>query len=552
MKHFYMFCALTFFVFSTSAQSTYQSVYSLFQANCTIGCHGNGGNSGNLDLYGGGSATTVYNNIVNVDPVNPAALAKGHKRIMPGYPERSFLLRKCATSSWDAAYSLDLTEGANMPDNQPSLEKEEVELIRQWIQYGAPQSGQVVSTQTLYDYYHVNGSPRVSVPQAPAPDEGFQLHIGPIFLNPGEEIEFYKKEGVFNSTAFEVNELSCNINDDSHHFLLFGFIPGAEDEIDEGLRLVNLTSVFPEQTKYVVGWVDTDTTNLPDGTAYYVHQNAYLDLNYHTINYSPDSILAAEAYTNIYTQPLGTADKEMKSELVLYSPLSLVILNNGEEQTFTGTRFDAGSEDSWNIWFLSTHTHKYGTAYNVYKRNANGSKGDILYDGNYNTSYTFNQGYYDWAHPANRYFDPLETIDASNGILHEAKFKISDPNEPAFVITFGLTTSDEMMLVFMQYTVTEPLGVADVLTAADNISAYPNPVTDILNFSYNLKEESTVAIDIYDISGKLIANLMNKTETPGKKFAQINTNAPGWTSGTYYVRLSVNGESVSKQIVKID
>ena len=33
---------------------------------------------------------------------NPAAAAKGHKRIAPGYPERSFLLRKCATSSWDA------------------------------------------------------------------------------------------------------------------------------------------------------------------------------------------------------------------------------------------------------------------------------------------------------------------------------------------------------------------------------------------------------------------------------------------------------------------
>ena len=131
MKHFYILSALAFSVFSATAQSTYQSVYAIFQANCTVGCHGNGGNSGNLDLYGGGSATTVYNNIVNVYPVNPAALAKGHKRIAPGYPERSFLLRKCATPSWDAAYSLDVTEGAAMPDNQPTLEKEEVELIRQ-------------------------------------------------------------------------------------------------------------------------------------------------------------------------------------------------------------------------------------------------------------------------------------------------------------------------------------------------------------------------------------------------------------------------------------
>lgn len=552
MKHFYMFCALTFFVFSTSAQSTYQSVYSLFQANCTVGCHGNGGNSGNLDLYGGGSANTVYNNIVNVDPVNPAALAKGHKRIMPGYPERSFLLRKCATTAWDAAYSLDVTEGNAMPDNQPSLEKEEIELIRQWIQYGAPQSGQVVSTQTLYDYYHVNGRPRIPVPSAPAAGEGYQLHIGPIFLNPGEEIEFYKKEALFNTTAFEVNKLNCKINDDSHHFLLFGFVPGAEDQINEGLRQVDVSNVFPDETKYLVGWVDSDSTNLPAGTAYFINDDAYLDLNYHTINYSADSILAAEAYTNIYTQASGTAQREMKSELRIYPPPGLIIPNTGDEYTFTGTINEPGSENNWNIWFLSTHTHKYGKSYNLYKRNSDGSRGEIIYDGNYNTAYTFNQGYYDWAHPANRYFDPLETVPAANGLIQEAKFRIDDPNEPAFVITFGLTTADEMMLTFIQYTVSEPIGINEAITAADEINAYPNPVADILNFSYNLKEESNVSIDIYDISGKLVANLMNKTEAPGKKFAQINTNAPGWTSGTYYVRLSVNGESISKQIVKID
>ena len=551
MKHFYIFSALAFSVFSASAQSTYQRVYNLFQANCTVGCHGNGGNSGNLDLYGGGSASTVYNNIVNVTPVNPAAAAKGHKRIAPGYPERSFLLRKCATSSWDPAYSLDLTEGAAMPDNQPTLEKEEVELVRQWILKGAPQSGNIVDTQTLYDYYHVNGLPRLTPPPAPNPSEGFQLHFGPIFLEPLEEIEYYKKEALFNTTGFEVNKMTCNINDDSHHMLVFNYIPGADTEVVEGLREVDLSSVFPDQTKYIVGWVDTDTTDLPFGTAYYFTDNSFLDMNYHTINYSENSILAAEGYVNIYTQPMGTAIKEMHSELLI-NP-TIFIFNNGEEQTFTDPYNVPGSSDNMNIWFLSSHTHKYGTAYNIYKRNSDGTKGEILYDGNYNTAYTFNQGYYDWQHPANRYFDPLETIEADNGVIQEAKFLISNPDEQAFVITFGLTTADEMMLAFIQYTIGDliNIGVPETLPMAE-VSAYPNPVSDVLNFSYQLNGESTVTLDVYDISGKLIANLINKTETPGKKYAQINTNAPGWTSGTYYVRLSVNGESISKQIVKID
>jgi len=551
MKHFFIFSALIFSVFSASAQSTYQSVYAIFQANCTVGCHGNGGTSGNLDLYGGGSASTVYNNIVNVNPVNPAALAKGHKRIMSGYPERSFLLRKCATTAWDDAYSLELSEGSLMPDNQPSLEKEEIELIRQWIQFGAPQTGQVISTQTLYNYYHVNGFPRITRPPAPDPSEGFQVHIGPVILDPQQEIEYYKKQALFNATSFEADKLDCKIDDDSHHFLLFGFVPGSESELEEGLRTVDVSNVFPDQTKYIVGWVDSDTTDLPENSAYYFPDSTVLDLNYHIINYSGDSILAAEAYANIYTQAIGTAQYEMKSELVIYSPPALLIFNNGEEQTFTGSRFEAGSDNNWNIWFLSTHTHKYGTGYNIYKRNSNGSKGDILYDGNYNTNYTFNQGYYDWQHPANKYFEPLETVEASKGIIHEATFKISDPDEQA-LITFGLTTADEMMLVFFQYTESEPIGINDAITAVSSVSAYPNPVSDVLNFSYTLKEESSVTLDVYDISGKLIANLMNKTETAGKKYAQINTNAPGWSSGTYFVRLSVNGKSISKQIVKID
>lgn len=552
MNKIYLFTALAFSFSGAVAQTTFQSIYSIFQANCTIGCHGNGGSSGNLDLYGNNNAQTVYNNLVNITPTNPAAAAKGHKLVMPGYPDRSFLLRKCATTAWDAAYSLEVAEGNAMPDGQPSLAKEQIELIRQWIQFGAKYNGTVVDTQTLYDYYHGNGIARITPPAPPAPDEGFQLHIGPIFLEPQQEIEYYKKEALFNNNAFEVKKLSCEINDDSHHFLLFGFLPGTENQLAEGLRTVDVSTVFPDQTKYIVGWVDSDVTELPEGTAYYFNANQYLDINYHIINYSQDSILAAEAYANIYIQPQGTAVKEMKSELKIYPPPALIIPNTGQEYTFTGTINEPGSQNTWNIWFLSTHTHKYGTAYNIYKRNPDGTKGEKIYDGNYNTDYTFNQGYYDWAHPANRYFDPLEPVAAAHGLIQEAKFRINDPNEPAFVITFGLTTADEMMLTFIQYTVSEPIGINEAITFAENIEAFPNPVADVLNFSYTLKEEAHITLDVYDINGKLIAPLLNRMEAPGKKSAQINTKAPGWTKGTYIIRLGVNGETVSKQIVKID
>ena len=117
-----------------SAQSTLQSVSNIFQANCTTGCHSGGNPSANLDLSG--NPASLVSALVGVDPVNPAAQAKGYKLVDAGYPHNSFLLYKCATPAWDDQFGMDVAEGGVMPSGQASLEKEEIELVRQWIIYG--------------------------------------------------------------------------------------------------------------------------------------------------------------------------------------------------------------------------------------------------------------------------------------------------------------------------------------------------------------------------------------------------------------------------------
>lgn len=189
MKRFYSALLVASLPAIGFAQSTASSVSAIFQANCTTGCHSGSNPSANLDLSG--TPADLVDALVGVDPVNPAALAKGYKLIDPGYPHNSFLLYKCAYTAWDDQFGMDVAEGNPMPDGGSPLAKEEVELIRQWILYGAKETGVLVNPQTLYDYYHVNGMARVSRPEPPAPGEGFQLHMGPFFLDPGEETEFY-------------------------------------------------------------------------------------------------------------------------------------------------------------------------------------------------------------------------------------------------------------------------------------------------------------------------------------------------------------------------
>lgn len=86
---FFFFVAQTRLI---SAQATYTDIYNIFQTNC-ITCHDATSPAGGLNLSA--TSASVYTSIVNANPTNPAALAKGDKRIKPGDPHRSFLLRKC-------------------------------------------------------------------------------------------------------------------------------------------------------------------------------------------------------------------------------------------------------------------------------------------------------------------------------------------------------------------------------------------------------------------------------------------------------------------------
>lgn len=555
------FLLLTLISGAVSAQSTFTRVYNLFQANCTVGCHSGSSPSGNLNLDEGGNKNAVYNNLVEVAPTNPTAAAKGHKLIDPGYPYRSFLLTKCATDGWDNTFSRELSEGNAMPDGQPSLEKEEIELIRQWILYGAPSTGSVIDPQLLYDYYHVNGKAPIDRPAEPAQGEGFQVRTGPFFLQPGQEIEFYRKYAIENEQQ-EIYRIDDIINDESHHYLLFQFEPGSANQLEDGLRQVDVSNVFPDQTKYLTGWVDSDSTILPEGTAYKMNENCVLDLNYHIINYNQDSILQADAYVNIYTQPEGTAEKIMHSELIIHNPSLLIIPTDGGEYDFTSYITDNGNgapgSNIWNIWFLSSHTHKYGTAYNIYKRNSNGQKGDILYDGNYNTTYTFNQGFYDWEHPANRYFEPLEAVDMSKGLIQEASYKVYDPQNHGFpyVVTFGLTTEDEMMLYFIQYTVgvdtvvVDPNGIEEPL-ADGNLAIYPNPYNDNTTVKYHVAGGSQVRLAVYNTLGEKVADLVNQYQSAGDYQVQLFSDEFGLSQGVYYVNLQIDNRLVTKKIVQL-
>ena len=544
-----------------SAQSTLQSVSNIFQANCTTGCHSGGNPSANLDLSG--NPASLVSALVGVDPVNPAAQAKGYKLVDAGYPHNSFLLYKCATPAWDDQFGMDVAEGGVMPSGQASLEKEEIELVRQWIIYGAKQNGTVVDPQVLDDYYNDNGMDRIDQPAAPALGEGFQMHLGPFFLEPGDEVEFYKKEQLLDNSEQNVVKFEGYFNDESHHFLLFELDEQTAAGEDEGLRPVGIQNAF--QNPYMVGWVDPDVLELPYGTAYKIDENSMIDLNYHIINYASngDSILAAEVYINYFTDNNSPDLIEMESDLLIYP--TIFIPNTGAEVSFTGnaTFDDQNPEtDSIYVWFLSSHTHKYGTDYDIFKRNPDGSQGDQLYEGFYNTTYDFNQGYYDWEHPGNLYLDDVYgeilPIAENDGLIQTATFQIpGSANESAPFITFGLTTDDEMMLAFIQYTreriPTDPNGIFDNRKDEPSfMSIYPNPTDGVSAIKFSLEESADVQLTVFNSLGQKVNQVYSGSLSAGQASFEFDASNGQDPNGLYLIQLIVNDKVYSDRLLQLN
>lgn len=544
------------------AQSTWSEVYNSLQTKC-IGCHGGGSPQGNLSLSG--SSTDVYVALVNHIPTNPTAAAKGNLLVDPGYPENSFLLRKCANSDWDAwhEYQLDAAEGNPMPPSPlPSMSHAEIEMIRQWIMYGASETDSVVNPALIQNYYNGLGMVKVSPPPAPDTDEGFQIRLGTFFLPPAQEIEFYKKQKLHLDSDVEVTSIHPIFNDESHHFILYKFDAEAAMDFPEGLRNAADGEGSMFSSNLVAAWADAIPVNLPPTTAYTWLSDDVLDMNYHILNYSSDSILAADVYVNIYTQPTGVAEMEMISKLfpidIMTAVLSqgenigpsLIIPNDGQPHRFTESLATTLLGENWYVWFLGSHTHARGTDFDIYLRTIDGEKGEQIYEGFYNTDYTFNQGYYDWEHSPNRYFEPeLLHIPMSSGFTFEAEYVNYGPD----TLYWGNTTEDEMMLIFMQYT-TQPLnlsgtGIFDGIDASNyKLRAMPNPTNGNASVQFELSRPANVDFVMTDVTGRVVLH-----ETKGQLIAGTHkheVSSGGLPSGLYLLHLSVEGDKTATRLIK--
>ncbi|HET8939136.1 MAG TPA: hypothetical protein VFN67_37080 [Polyangiales bacterium] len=218
-----------------SCDHEYESTFAAIQKvilegrKCTNDmCHGAAA-MGDLDLR----PDVAYENLIE-----RKSKLSSQFRIMPGVPGESFLYNKLRAATEPGSVKV---EGSSMPVGEPALSPEHLEVLRRWIEAGAPREGSVGDSVTgqsgslakLLDACLPDSTPVAITPlSAPAKDEGVRLTMAPFKLPAAKEVdvcfaqhydlsetvpaEYQDKE----KGIFFVSSLRIRQDPQSHHLLL--------------------------------------------------------------------------------------------------------------------------------------------------------------------------------------------------------------------------------------------------------------------------------------------------------------------------------------------
>ncbi|MCX6198091.1 MAG: T9SS type A sorting domain-containing protein [Bacteroidetes bacterium] len=93
-----------------------------------------------------------------------------------------------------------------------------------------------------------------------------------------------------------------------------------------------------------------------------------------------------------------------------------------------------------------------------------------------------------------------------------------------------------------------PSGIEDMTSKVSDLNVFPNPISNELSVSFDLKETEMVSSQLFSLDGKEVNRLMNEKVSEGNFVRTFNTN--DLPSGIYLMKLNVGGASVIRKIVK--
>jgi len=422
----------------SALESSFSRIQSMFASNCNV-CHTATlptthvvGQPHPIQSTPYLNDATAYDNLINATPKNTAAIADGLRLVVPGNSGKSLLLQKLR--AWNDAAAARY--GSPMPLGGNSLTLGQIEFIKRWIDTGAPRVGEVVDAGLLNDQ---TTPASAAFEPLPMPDRGVQLKAGPFTVAPKFERELFVYRSLGNTAPIYVSRIETKMRVNSHHQLLYTFNSSIPRALVPPLDVVrdirnpdgtmNFFNSLPMgyHTFFAGSMTPIGGYTFPVGVALQLPANATLDVNVHYVN-SGTADITGEAYANLHT-----VDASQVQYIAKTLDLGNTSLNLPPGQRTTATKSFTFNETT-RILMLTSHMHKLGEKF-VIKIRGGPRDGQIVYE---NT---------DWESPKIVTFDQPLVLSAGQGLTSEITYN----NTTSLMVMFGLTSADEMGIIFGYY-----------------------------------------------------------------------------------------------------
>jgi hypothetical protein len=388
-------------IVGTTPTSSFARMQSqVFEKSCGFSaCHAVNNSSGSgLVLTG----PDLYAKLVNAAPLNANARTDGLWLVRPGKPDSSLLWHKL--NGWISGHHTR-DYGSSMP----------------------------LAGQSLAGTTRPENAPYTSLA---LPANGFQLVLSPFNVQSSFERELFVYRAIGNTQDIYVNRIATKIRQGSHHFLLYTFqsntpalvLPAKDQvrDIRDANGTYNILNLVPMEYHVFFAGTQSQTSDytFPAGIALKLPAGTSLDVNSHYVNSSQQEIVG-QAEANLYTIPASQVTTVASTLNLSNTDLTIPA---GRDTTITKTfKFTKTT----NVIGLTSHMHARGQKF-VIKISGGARDGEVVYT---NTA---------WDHPAILTFDIPIVLKSGEGLTSVVTYKA----DPAKTVKFGLTSQDEMDIIF--------------------------------------------------------------------------------------------------------
>lgn len=96
------------------------------------------------------------------------------------------------------------------------------------------------------------------------------------------------------------------------------------------------------------------------------------------------------------------------------------------------------------------------------------------------------------------------------------------------------------------------LNLSEVTKSDLSFEAFPNPFSETATIRYKLPLQTQVNIQLFDITGKLVSEVVNEQQMQGEQNIDINKRNLNLTKGVYFVKITLGGEQTYTHKLLVD